>query len=197
MKKQVATLISIVTALTTCVSGAVLTGPIINSANNHLYYLLDQNSWTASESEANTLGGHLVTINDLPENQWVFSTFSPLLPQHSHLWIGINDVANTGIWTWASGESTTFTFWSPGEPNYIGSEHYGLMYGSDVSGLPSGLPGYWNNAYDGISSIYGVVEVVPEPSVLGISIAIGAGLCLVRRARCQRAPTIGLDWMPR
>src|SRR5207247_1256049 len=50
---------------------AVLAGPITNAANGHVYYLLNANTWTASEAEAQGLGGHLVTIGDADENQWV------------------------------------------------------------------------------------------------------------------------------
>jgi hypothetical protein len=51
-------------------------GPVVNPANNHLYYLLDTTGWVESEDFAvNSLDGHLVTINDAAENQWVFDTF--------------------------------------------------------------------------------------------------------------------------
>ena len=54
---------------------AVLAGPITNVAG-HIYYLLTPATWTQSENEAIALGGHLVTINDDAENDWVYDTFS-------------------------------------------------------------------------------------------------------------------------
>jgi len=85
--------------------GAVLAGPLTNAANGHAYYLLSDTSWTASEAEARGLGGHLVTINDAAENQWVLNSFSPLtgVPE-AKLWIGLNDAANERQFVWASGE---------------------------------------------------------------------------------------------
>jgi hypothetical protein len=53
---------------------AVLAGPITNATSRHVYYLLSANTWTASEAEARGLGGHLVTINDAAENEWVLHT---------------------------------------------------------------------------------------------------------------------------
>src|SRR6266542_5925551 len=91
---------------------AVLAGPITNAASGHLYYLLSANTWTASEAEARGLGGHLVTINDAAENQWVLNTFFPLTGvPYSSLWIGLNDAANEGQFVWANGEPVTFTYW--------------------------------------------------------------------------------------
>src|SRR5512145_3029810 len=88
---------------------AVLAGPITNAANAHTYYLLSANTWTASEAEARGLGGHLVTINDAAENQWVRSTFFPLTGvPYASLWIGLNDAANEGQFVWANGEPVTF-----------------------------------------------------------------------------------------
>src|SRR2546422_5156368 len=57
------------------VRAAVLAGPITNATSRHVYYLLSTNTWTASEAEARGLGGHLVTIDDAVENQWVVDTF--------------------------------------------------------------------------------------------------------------------------
>src|SRR2546428_7359019 len=48
---------------------------LINPANDHRYVLLTSETWTSSESEAVSLGGHLATINDPSEQNWVFTTF--------------------------------------------------------------------------------------------------------------------------
>ena len=51
---------------------------------DHTYYLLDYKSWTASEAEAVSIGGHLVTVNDGAENAWLNSQWG----QQRTLWIG-------------------------------------------------------------------------------------------------------------
>lgn len=47
----------------------ILHGPVVSPVTGHPYYLLTQNTWTASETVA--LGGRLVTLNDPPEGQWL------------------------------------------------------------------------------------------------------------------------------
>ena len=138
---------------------AVLAGPITNAANAHVYYLLSSNTWTASEAEAVGLGGHLVTINDAAENQWVLNTFFPLTGvPYSSLWIGLNDAANEGQFVWANGEPAAFTYWYPGEPNNLG------VGGEDYATIrhPSETPptGSWNDlANTPNAPTFGVVEV--------------------------------------
>src|SRR6185437_16077990 len=68
---------------------AAIVGPVINPANGHMYYLLEPKSWTASEAEAQQLGGHMVTINDATENEFVRSTFGPISSQ-GVVWIGFS-----------------------------------------------------------------------------------------------------------
>jgi hypothetical protein len=44
--------------------------------NGHVYYLLNRtNTWQEAENGALSLGGHLVTINDSEENDWILATF--------------------------------------------------------------------------------------------------------------------------
>jgi len=133
---------------------AVLAGPITNAANAHTYYLLSSNTWTVSEAEAVGLGGHLVTINDAAENQWVLNTFFPLTGvPYASLWIGLNDAANEGQFVWASGEPVTFTYWYPGEPNNLGGADYASIR------HPSEAPptGSWNDLTD-----------IPNPPTFGV-----------------------------
>ena len=106
---------------------AVLAGPITNAANAHIYYLLSANTWTASEAEAVGLGGHLVTINDVAENQWVVNTFFPLTGgPNDWLWIGLNDAVNEGRFFWA-GEEGAITMWASGEPFTTDVEDYAAI----------------------------------------------------------------------
>jgi hypothetical protein len=152
---------------------SVLTGPILNPANGHIYYLLDQSNWTTAEAEAITLGGHLVTINDQAENDWVFQTFGLFGNVSRHLWLGLNDVAVEGTFVWTDGEPFVYANWSPGEPNNNTDEDYVHMYDPMNA---SGLGGKWNDTKNttsaGTAILNGVVETVPEP---GAALLVGLG----------------------
>ncbi len=145
----------------------IIGGPIQNPANGHNYYLLGQCSWTESEAAAVALGGHLVTINDAAEQTWVFNTFANYAGTRRDLWLGISDAAVEGVMAWASGEPVTYTNWDPNEPNNLGGEDYGHIWGAFDS---LGRDGLWNDILDnGIGGAgvpvnpYGVVEVASEP----------------------------------
>lgn len=145
--------------------GAVIAGPL--TYNGHTYYLLDSASWSASEAQAVGLGGHLATINNLSEQQWVYSTFIPYaLNRESRpgLWIGLRDRTGANNYGWISGEPLGFTHWAGGEPNSPGIEGYVHMI--DPEGDP-GDPGRWNNVQDsptdGPVTLFGVVEVATCP----------------------------------
>lgn len=160
---------------------AVILGPF--HYNSHIYLLLDQKSWTDSEAEAVSLGGHLATINDAAENTWVTNTFSR---DGRHLWIGLTDTLEEGKWRWSSSEAFTFENWGAGEPNNaphpllpgIDEDFTHIWGGLDTDGFGPGRHRYfWNDLsndyfYAGIYSElqppYGVVEIdsiqaVPEP----------------------------------
>jgi len=160
---------------------ATLTGPIVNPSNAHTYYLLSQNTWTGSEAEALTLGGHLATINDAAENLWVLNTFSLFGGTAKTLWIGLNDSANEGTFVWSSGESAPYRNWSGSEPSAGSSaEDYVHIYD-----LQRGtFTGKWNDFANGTSEfgvpLHGVVEIVPEPSSAFLLIS-GVAFCLRRR----------------
>jgi hypothetical protein len=162
----------------TNVKATVLFGPITNPVNGHVYYVLDTASWTDSESEALTLGGHLVTINDGAENDWVFDTFVPLLPPDvgATLWLGLNDAAQEGTFVWASGEPVTFTNWGINQPdNARGVEDYAHMWTPfNLPQLPTDWRKWNDAANDGfnVGTPYGVVEVEVTPvggAVTGVS----------------------------
>ena len=137
----------------------VLTGPITNSSNGHLYYLLSPTTVGAAETEAATLGGHLVTINDALENAWVLGTFGLYGGVPRSMWIGLNDVANEGQFVWLDGDSSAYRYWAVGEPN----NGAGVFPYEDTVIMidplsPSG--GMWRDAIDSQNHA-AVVEVVP------------------------------------
>src|SRR5205809_5740838 len=103
-------LIGLVVHGTTARGASVAIGPIVNPANQHLYYLLTADTWTNSQAFAQTLGGNLATINDAAENAFVFGQFGT----GRDLWIGFNDAAVEGTFTWVSGETPAYTNWRPG-----------------------------------------------------------------------------------
>ena len=127
--------------------------------------LLSQNTWTASEAEALTLGGHLVTINDAAEDAWVLATFGGGGAGSSL--IGLTDRGHEGVFTWASGDTSTFRNWTSGEPNNQGGESFTHMWST----------GGWNDLADSTWQawypLHGVVEIAPftPPPMLSIRVS--------------------------
>lgn len=172
-KTTIKTLIKLcsLVVLTIPAHAGVISGPIVSPVNRHTYYLLSQNTWTASEAEAVTLGGHLATVRSLDENSWIFSQFSQFGGTDRGLWIGLNDAAQEGTYVWASGEAVSYLHWASGEPrNENGLDDYvHLFYPSDTSGRAS----FWNDAPNDFSvfltEINGVVEVLPPTLSIRVS----------------------------
>ena len=134
---------------------SVLTGPVLNPANNHYYYLLDTENWTSSQSKALSMGGHLVTINDAAENAWVSATFQNFGGVTRDLWTGLNDATTEGTFQWASGEALSLSNWHSGQPDDGGNEDYVHMWGGNTFHTMFGWQiGGWND-YQDLSS-YGL-----------------------------------------
>jgi hypothetical protein len=83
-----------------------------NPATGHYYEQVGPMTWAEAEAYAVSVGGHLVTINNQAEQDWLAVTFTDLI-----LWIGMNDRAAEGSWVWSSGEPVTYTNWTVFEPN--------------------------------------------------------------------------------
>lgn len=137
--------------LTLNISSAVEEAPpveIIDHAqeNGHTYYLLSASDWSAAESVATRLGGNLVTINSAAENQFLLDRFGPTAlanaPDNfeSAFWLGLQDLAAEGTFTWSSGEAATFTNWATDYPK-------GLVEPQDLVALDASGPsaGFWRD----------------------------------------------------
>ena len=160
--KALFALVIVVTALST--NAAIMAGPVVNPANGHAYYLLSQNTWSNAEAEAVSMGGHLATIRNAGEQQWVFSTFGTY---GGALWIGLTDRERVFTFTWTSGEPVLYTNWSDTQPDHGtgGIEYYTHMWPASIKGTNAPPPGKWND-YANVDDLwgfplYGVAEVSP------------------------------------
>lgn len=162
MKQFIAVTLTILVFSVPCAHAAVIAGPFTNTANNHLYYLLSANSWTKAEAEAVGLGGHLVTINDVTEQQWLFSTFGPLAGSH-WLWIGLTDRDVEGTYQWVSGESSPYRNWVAGEPNNASSGNFNQDY-AHIYPVNHASAGKWDDRAEteaAVANAYSIAEIIP------------------------------------
>ena len=87
--------------------------------NGSKYFCSDDNNNNWDEATANNaatqLGGHLVTINDAAENEFVRNGIMA-----DRVWIGFTDKNSEGDFKWVNGDPVTYTNWSYGEPNNQG-----------------------------------------------------------------------------
>lgn len=94
-------------------------------------------TWQNAEATAVSLGGHLVTINDSKEHEYLWALWG----RDHLLWIGLNDVKEEGSFVWASGEPVTFVYFATGEPNNLGEkEDYVHMWSQFFDSC-----GQWND----------------------------------------------------
>jgi hypothetical protein len=152
--------------ITAVVQARPLTPPIVNSGNHHLYLLLDTATWEESEAEAIALGGHLATIRNQAEEDWIFHTFGSYGDKQHLLWIGLSDTAKKFHFSWSSGESSSFTDWARGEPNNAGrgEDFVAIYYPNHSQG------GKWNDWNDRTEDpiglpMNGVVEIIPPNEI--------------------------------
>lgn len=161
--------------ITTCANGAVTSGPVTNPDNGHTYYELSfGQSWTSSEAEAQSLGGHLVTINDASENKWVADTFGRF---NSLYWIGLNDTATPDAFVWSSVDPSSYRNWYPGQPASSSTANYVALLTDQTR--------QWLTFSDA-QGARGIVEVVPEPSGL-IAVSLALAFFTLHRHRRQGA----------
>ena len=135
----------------------IVAGPIVNPNNNHTYYLTEPQSWNAAEALAVVYGGHLATIRNQDENDWLRATLGFADETFRRMWIGLNDFDTQGSFEWVSGEPITFTNWSIGQPdNFSGNERVVVL---------DGITGEWsdNDAESPFEPIYGTIEIAPPP----------------------------------
>jgi len=157
--------------------------PVLNPANGHYYQIVSTTvDWNTADQMARAmthlgLPGHLVTIADAAEDQFVYFTLGGAALGNS--WLGGYQDLNApsyseplGGWTWVTGEPFSYTNWTTGEPNDGGGQEHYL--------------GYWPaeqwNDYTLVSNNVGRFVVEFE------STSIGTNYCLPGVANSTGAP---------
>lgn len=92
-------------------------------------------NWQEANAIAKSVGGHLVTIANHRENDFVYSLFSsdkrflnedPNSGQKIGPWMGLYQEANSseprGGWAWVTGEQLIYSRWAEGQPNNYGGK---------------------------------------------------------------------------
>jgi hypothetical protein len=134
----------------------VAKGPIFNPETGRLYYLLTPSRWTDAECYAvASLGGHLVNIDDAPENAFVRHFFADA-PEAGHVWIGLTDILSDGNFLPTEPRhDNDFFAWATGQPDGGATETAAAM---------QPVTGAWVDAPDvvepkGLGPVSGVVEI--------------------------------------
>ena len=160
---------------------------IFNPANGHEYRLTtgyywgvsdaaarSRPDWFDAEEEAVASGGHLVTINDEAENNWLVSLFVPGDPVFDAwgacLWTGLSDFGSEGSFYWISGEPATFTNWDGLQPDNaheggedsVHTNHFGGLGRWNDLGAPGNSPHHLN-------PYHGIIERSNQPSAADAS----------------------------
>jgi len=155
---------AILLAATFHAAAEIISGPITNPANGHDYYLLAANTWTASEAEAENLGGTLAVIRNAAEQEWVFSKFGSYGGMNHNLWIGLHRQWPGGPFAWVTDDRVDYVNWSDGEPNNHGGVENCVHIISSDKPYTTAIPGKWNDLPD-VGTLadgsvpFGVVEV--------------------------------------
>ncbi len=102
--------------------------PIIPSTavefNGHYYQVYDNSmTWTEAKEYCEKLGGHLVTITSIEENNYIKDLVVSNGKKNAY-WLGASDSESEGVWKWVTGEPFEFSDWGTDEPNQDGEENY-------------------------------------------------------------------------
>jgi hypothetical protein len=163
--------------------------------NGHTYEYMDAPgiAWQDAQDQASSLAidgvaGHLATITSAPENDLVISLLPNLLDVAAYLG-GVRTAlgpALTDNWTWITGETWSYTNWSPAEPNGSNENYLDMWLGGSYSFRPRGG---WNDgeSFGGPFIAGYVVEWdVPEASV-SIVAALAAGALALAQRKVRQA----------
>jgi hypothetical protein len=119
---------------------------VTDGGNGHLFGLTNgATTWSSAEAEAVSLGGHLVSITNAAEQDFINQTFLSGANQYTLYWVGLSDAPPNSYSQWTTGEPVSYTNWKHGEPNDVGGvEHYVVINWGHLRGDVQ--LGGWNDA---------------------------------------------------
>ena len=112
---------------------------LIFNGHKYIYLYDDGKYWSEAKTACEALGGHLITITDQNEYDFVIN----LLYDHDPInggaiWLGLTDESMEGTFEWVTGEDVKFDDWGSGQPNGGAIGDYVLMW-------TGWSPGTWND----------------------------------------------------
>lgn len=194
MRGFIATALVVAAVLAQTTWASTIVGPIYDPYSNTDLYVLPQGTWAQDETEAQQLGGNLVTISSSADNAFIVSNVltnftgdgGPNLSA-APLWIGLYDP--TGIlsddgpggpgsqhaadFVWVNGSTSTYRNWDSGEPNDLDSEsgqheYYGTINWHWAAG--NGIQGGWNDTPLGGTAGYSAPLTGPYYGIASIPV---------------------------
>jgi hypothetical protein len=158
--------------------------PITWEDNGHSYDIVSYDhflSWQDARDEAFSMGGHLATITDAQENDFIWNLVKNTNSPKS-FWLGGSDHESEGTWKWVTGETWDYDNWySPNEPNngVGGTQHYLHFWPGS---------GVWDDMENGRYMTGYIIEYdqnpVPEPTTMllfGFGLLGLSGLSRIRK----------------
>ena len=135
------------------------------------YNVVEGPTWEDAEANANKFGGHLVSINDGEENDFLVDSFKDYnignwteSINNDIYWIGLSQSNN--LWEWINGDPVNFTNWGVKEPFGNGDKVHMILEGTGNNNLWTGVAGKWNDEYSQINLLnpswhgfYGIAEI--------------------------------------
>lgn len=99
--------------------------------NGHYYERVDISlTWEEAKSRCERKGGHLVTITDADENNWIVKNINPA--DDNYCWLG-GEKNESGAWGWVTGEAWDYTSFAEGQPDFMNSAEYYLCTSSPAN----------------------------------------------------------------
>ncbi len=123
------------------------------------YAVVEGPTWDESEAKAQELGGHLITLNDIEESEWIVDNIKWVHPENNTAgatayWVGLTDADNEGNLKWADGSEVDIPVQS--SDNYGTEDYFSLVDTGGLNDLTQ-TTGDWSMGHWQMK--YGIAEI--------------------------------------